>query len=88
MIILFGLKETEKNMERYPRKKKPIEIQNVERRKLRMLSNSQHVADLGIPLSNQLEKPTGKLNEFYSIRINKLWQKIFQWETETQEKLK
>lgn len=58
----------------------PIKIQNVGRRKLRMLNNSQDIADLRIPPSNRLEKLTGKLNEFYSIRINKQWRIIFQWD--------
>jgi proteic killer suppression protein len=49
----------------------PIEIQNIGRRKIRMLNNSQDIADLRIPPSNRLEKLTGNLKEFYSIRINK-----------------
>ncbi len=57
----------------------PIEIQNIGRRKLRMLNNSQDIADLKIPPSNRLEKLTGKLNQFYSIRINKQWRIIFIW---------
>lgn len=58
----------------------PIEIQSVGRRKLRMLNNSQDIVDLRIPPSNRLEKLTGKLNEFYSIRINKQWRIIFKWD--------
>jgi proteic killer suppression protein len=79
MILSFGNKETEQiwNGERV--KKMPIEIQNVGRRKLRMLSNSQDIADLKIPPSNRLEKLAGKLSEFYSIRINKQWRIIFIW---------
>jgi proteic killer suppression protein len=57
----------------------PIEIQILGRRKLRMLSNSQDIADLKIPPSNRLEKLAGKLSEFYSIRINKQWRIIFIW---------
>jgi proteic killer suppression protein len=79
MILSFGNKETEQiwNGERV--KKMPIEIQNVGRRKLRMLNNSQDIADLKIPPSNRLEKLAGKLSEFYSIRINKQWRIIFIW---------
>ena len=80
MIISFGSKETEKIWNGFRVKKMPIEIQNVGRRKLRMLNNSQDIADLRIPPSNRLEKLTGKLNGFYSIRINKQWRIIFQWE--------
>ena len=59
--------------------KLPNEIQNVGRRKMRMLNNSQDIADLRIPPSNRLEKLTGNLKEFYSIRINKQWRIIFIW---------
>jgi len=58
----------------------PIDDQTVGRRKLRMLNNSQGVADLKIPPSNRLEKLGGKLSEFYSIRINKQWRIIFKWD--------
>jgi len=34
----------------------PLDIQNVGRRKLRMLNNSQTITDLRIPPSNRLEK--------------------------------
>lgn len=74
------LERNRKNLEWYKSKKIPIEIQNMGRRKLRMLNNSQDLADLKIPPSNRLEKLTGKLNEFYSIRINKQWRIIFIWE--------
>lgn len=79
MIISFGSKETEKvwNGERVA--KLPIEIQTVGRRKLRMLNNSQNIADLRVPPSNRLEKLSGNLKKFYSIRINDQWRIIFQW---------
>ena len=79
MINSFGSKDTEKIWNGIRVKKMPIEIQNVGRRKLRMLNNSQDIMDLRIPPSNRLEKLSGKLNEFYSIRINKQWRIIFQW---------
>ena len=79
MIISFGSKETEKIWNGIRVKKMSIEVQNVGRRKLRMLNNSQDITDLRIPPSNRLEKPTGKLNYSYSIRINKQWRIIFQW---------
>lgn len=49
----------------------PIEIQNLGRRKMKMLNNAQDIMDLRIPPSNRLEKLTGGRKEFYSIRINK-----------------
>ena len=79
MIKSFGNKETEKiwNGERV--RKLPIETQTLGRRKLRMLNNSQNLADLRIPPSNRLEKLIGNYKGFYSIRINKQWRIIFKW---------
>ena len=79
MIISFRTKETEKIWNGIRVKKLPNEIQNVGRRKMRMLNNSQDIADLRIPPSNRLEKLTGNLKEYYSIRINKQWRIIFIW---------
>ncbi len=79
MILSFGSKETEKIWKGIRVKKLPLDIQNIGRRKLRMLNNSQDIADLRIPPSNRLEKLTGNLNHFYSIRINKQWRIIFTW---------
>jgi proteic killer suppression protein len=81
MIVSFGNSETEKiwNGERV--KKLPNEIQNMGRRKLRMLNNSSVLADVRIPPSNRLEKLSGKFKDFYSIRINDQWRIIFKWNT-------
>ncbi len=79
MILSFGSKETEQIWKGIWVKKMPIEVQNIGRRKLRMLNNSQDISDLRIPPSNQLEKLAGKLNGFYSIRINLQWRIIFNW---------
>jgi proteic killer suppression protein len=57
----------------------PNEIQAIGRRKLRMLNNSQNLNDLKIPPSNRLEKLSGTLKEYYSIRINDQWRIIFKW---------
>jgi len=83
MIVSFGSTETEKvwNGERV--RKLPIEVQEVGRRKLRMLNNSMDLADLRIPPSNRLEKLSGKLKTFYSIRINDQWRIIFKWTSGT-----
>jgi toxin HigB-1 len=79
MIVSFGNAETEKiwNGERV--KKLPPEIQQVGRRKLRMLNNSADLTDLRVPPSNRLEKLSGRMKEFYSIRINDQWRIIFRW---------
>ncbi len=80
MIISFGSKETEKIWNGFVVKKPSIEIQQIGRRKLRMLHNSLNLIDLRIPPSNRLEKLTGNLKDFYSIRINNQWRIIFCWE--------
>jgi proteic killer suppression protein len=80
MIISFGSKQTEQIWNGFRVKKMPIEVQIVARRKLRMLNNSQNIADLRIPPSNRLEKLTGNLKQFYSIRINRQWRIIFKWD--------
>ncbi len=79
MIISFGSKSTEANWNGERVKDLPLETQNIGRRKLRMLNNSQNISDLRIPPSNRLEKLTGNLKEYYSIRINLQWRIIFQW---------
>ena len=79
MIVSFGSSETEDVWNRIRVKKLPVEIQNIGRRKLRMLNNSINLADLRIPPSNRLEKLAGKLKDFYSIRINDQWRIIFTW---------
>ena len=79
MIISYGSKETQKiwNGERV--KNLPLQIQEIGRRKLRMLNNSQNINDLKIPPSNMLEKLKGDLKDYYSIRINEQWRIIFNW---------
>ena len=79
MIISFGNSETEQVWLGNRVKKLPIEIQNIGRRKLRILNNSVDIADLRIPPANRLEKLIGKLKDFYSIRINDQWRIIFKW---------
>lgn len=80
MIVSFGSKDTKKIWDGEQIKRIPINIQQLGRRKLRMLYNSQNIFDLRIPPSNRLEKLSGKLSEFYSIRINNQWRIIFKWE--------
>jgi proteic killer suppression protein len=80
MIISFGSKETEKIWDGDRVKSLPVDIQQMGRRKLRMLNNSQSLIDLRIPPSNRLEKLSGKMADLYSIRINDQWRIVFKWE--------
>ena len=79
MIISNGDKDRKKIWEGERIKGMSTEIQEVSRRKLRMLNNSQDINVLQIPPSNRLEKLKGSLKEFYSIRINSQWRIIFKW---------
>jgi proteic killer suppression protein len=76
MITSVGSKEI---WNRVRVKNLPQEIQQVGRRKLRMLNNSQNLIDLKIPPSNKLEKLSGNMSDFYSIRINDQWRIVFKW---------
>jgi proteic killer suppression protein len=77
MLKSFGDKISEKIWNGIRSEKLPNEIQDVARRKLRMIHNAQDVNDLRIPPANRLEKLKGDLKEFYSIRINNQWRIIF-----------
>ena len=79
MLTSFGDKETKKIWEGRRVKGLSTEIQEIARRKLRMLNNSQNLNDLHVPPSNRLEKLKGNFKEFYSIRINDQWRIIFKW---------
>ena len=87
MINSFGNKETRKIWEGDRIRGFPVEIQEIARRKLRMLNNSQNVSDLMIPPSNRLEKLKGNFKSFYSIRINDQWRIIFQWKNGNAEQV-
>jgi toxin HigB-1 len=88
MIIEFNDKESEKIWNGVQSKKLPFEIQNIARRKLRMLNNAQNINDLKIPPANRLEKLKGNLEGYYSIRINNQWRIIFEWKDENAHKVK
>jgi len=80
MITSFGSKETKKIWDGNRVKGFATELQEIARRKLRMLNNSQNLIDLQIPPSNNLEKLKGDLKDYYSIRINDQWRIVFKWD--------
>ena len=80
MIKGFGDKESEKIWNGIRSKKLPSEIQNVARRKLRMINNAQDINDLRVPPANRLEKLKGDRKGQYSIRINNQWRICFTWD--------
>ncbi len=79
MIVSFGDKTTQKIWEGEWVKGFSTDMQEIARRKLRMLNNSIDIKDLMIPPSNRLEKLKGNLKDFYSIRVKDQWRLIFQW---------
>jgi proteic killer suppression protein len=58
----------------------PAHIQQVARRKLRMLNSAHSLTDLKIPPANRLEALKGDRAGLYSIRINDRWRVCFRWE--------
>lgn len=87
MIISIGDKDTELVWQGIRSKKFSLEIQNIARRKLRMINNAQNINDLRIPPANHLEKLSGNLKNYYSIRINKQFRIIFEWNNNNAEKV-
>ena len=57
----------------------PNQIQQVARRKLRMVHNAQRIEDLRIPPNNRLELLKGNRAGQWSIRINEQWRVCFEW---------
>ena len=80
MIHSFSDSETASVYNGIQSRKLPYDIQNVARRKLRMIAAARIVEDLRIPPGNRLEKLSGDLTGFYSIRINDQWRIVFKFE--------
>lgn len=79
MIRTFADPETECIWQGQRSRKLPSDIQNVARRKLRLLNRTANLYDLRIPGGNRFEQ----LKDFnplrYSIRINDQWRVTFAW---------
>ena len=80
MIRTFADKETELIFSGTRSRKLPLEIQNATRRKLRMIYAAKTVDDLRLPPGNRLEKLSGNLDGYFSIRINDQWRIVFRFE--------
>ncbi len=83
MIVSFHDNETEKVWQGVFSRKLPHDIQQVARRKLRMLNNARRVDDLHIPPQNRLEKLSRDREGQWSIRINDQWRVCFVWDEGT-----
>ncbi|TLD94850.1 type II toxin-antitoxin system RelE/ParE family toxin [Helicobacter jaachi] len=83
MIISFKDKETLSFYKSGKSKKFPKQIHARALLKLDMLHASINLKDLRSPPSNHLEKLSGDLEGFYSIRINEKYRIIFTYENAT-----
>jgi len=80
MIKGFRGKEAERIWRGEVSKKLPRSIQQVARRKLRMLNNAQTLQDLRVPPANRLEALKGDRRGEHSIRVNQQWRICFRWD--------
>lgn len=60
-------------------RKLPSDIQEIARRKLRMLNRAKVPADLRAPPGNRFEELKRNRKGTYSIRINRQWRICFTW---------
>ncbi|HMI50595.1 MAG TPA: type II toxin-antitoxin system RelE/ParE family toxin [Candidatus Saccharimonadales bacterium] len=58
----------------------PSDVESRLFRKIQMLDDATTDQDLRVPPSNHFEKLRGNLEGFHSIRVNKRWRPIFQWD--------
>lgn len=79
MIRSFADRESERIWHGTPSRRLPADIQQVARRKLRMLNSAATLEDLRIPPANRLEAMKGDRRGQHSIRINDRWRVCFRW---------
>jgi proteic killer suppression protein len=79
VIFSFASEETEVIWRGRASRRVPPEIQNVARRKLRMLNNAGQLRDLAVPPANRLEALRGDRKGQHSVRINDRWRICFRW---------
>ena len=79
IIQMFSCKRTESIWKGLLVKGIFVEIQNVCRRKLRMINSARSLEDLRVPPGNRLEALKGSRKSQYSIRVNQQWRICFNW---------
>jgi proteic killer suppression protein len=79
VIKNFRSGETEKIWNGVRSKRLPQDIQQIARRKLRMLNNARSLNDLRVPPANRLEALKGSRSGQHSIRVNDQWRICFVW---------
>ena len=58
----------------------PSDLESRLFRKIQMIDDAMTDRDLRVPPSNHFEKLRGNLKDYHSIRVNKQWRLIFQWD--------
>ena len=58
----------------------PPDLEGALFRKLQLIDDAVADQDLRVPPGNHFEKLRGRLDRFHSIRVNKQWRIIFQWD--------
>jgi proteic killer suppression protein len=61
-------------------KKIPSDLESRLFRKIQMIDDATTDQDLRAPPSNHFERLHGNLADFHSIRVNKQWRLVFQWD--------
>ena len=61
-------------------KKIPSDLESRLFRKIQMIDDATTDQDLRAPPSNHFERLRGNLADFHSIRVNKQWRLVFQWD--------
>lgn len=79
VIRNYADKESDRIWAGNPSRRLPATIQNVARRKLRMLNSAASLDDLRVPPANRLEALKGDRKGQFSIRINEQWRLCFRW---------
>jgi proteic killer suppression protein len=79
MIKSFRAKETEKIWRGRHSRRLPQDIQQLARRKLRMINNARSLNDLRVPPANRLEALRRKRVGQHSVRISDQWRTCFLW---------
>jgi toxin HigB-1 len=68
-------------VEDIPSRNIPSDLEGRLFRKLQLIDDATHDRDLRILPGNRFEKLRGTLSEFHSIRVNRQWRLIFQWDS-------
>lgn len=58
----------------------PPDLESQLFRKVQMIDDATTDQDLRVPPGNHFEKLRGNLSRFRSIRVNKQWRLVFQWD--------